>query len=369
MAEGATASGTTFEHDGKLYRAKPGAVSSFIDYLQASDRWVEVYFDIDWSPWREPELAPELQRYEQIFSEWERAEPDYVRPTRRQVGAMQAAGTRRIQAAQRADEARWEQNKVRYDPDLERARLALLEYERQRKSLERDLTGFRDGTRFPAMVPERRTREISELEGKLPSVNADIARLADKVEDREEVVDHEGQLPRDRRKWNVIWYRYLRIKWVEEHQAAIAEHKDKLAASTDRREKDRIQASLYAEERQLGVLQAIPRLKAEQMCADCYTPEFQHDPDAEESNPCPAWPQYAARMENLRNLLLVASQDMKDTKPAPPKPEPLATLAGDLPLAEVIARLTELQAQHPDAIVKRGRANRWELWPAEPTKT
>ena len=34
-----------------------------------------------------------------------------------------------------------------------------------------------------------------------------------------------------------------------------------------------------------------------------------------------------------------------------------------LPIAEVMARLAEVQAEHPDAEVRRGSANRWEIWP------
>jgi hypothetical protein len=51
--------------------------------------------------------------------------------------------------------------------------------------------------------------------------------------------------------------------------------------------------------------------------------------------------------------------------PETPKPQPLATLPSGLSIANVIAKLTELQAVHPDAVVKRGRANRWEIWLAE----
>ena len=36
-----------------------------------------------------------------------------------------------------------------------------------------------------------------------------------------------------------------------------------------------------------------------------------------------------------------------------------------MPIAEVIAKLTDLQEQYPDAEIRRGRANRWELWPKE----
>ena len=48
-----------------------------------------------------------------------------------------------------------------------------------------------------------------------------------------------------------------------------------------------------------------------------------------------------------------------------PKPQPLAIVPSGLPIAEVVAKLSELQEQYPDAEVRRGRANRWELWAPE----
>jgi hypothetical protein len=37
-----------------------------------------------------------------------------------------------------------------------------------------------------------------------------------------------------------------------------------------------------------------------------------------------------------------------------------------LPIAELTARLTELQTQHPDAEVRRGEGNSSELWAPKP---
>ena len=53
----------------------------------------------------------------------------------------------------------------------------------------------------------------------------------------------------------------------------------------------------------------------------------------------------------------------KPTLPPQPKPEPLAVVPSGLPIADVMQRLVEIQKQHPDAVVKRGRADRWEVWP------
>jgi hypothetical protein len=55
-------------------------------------------------------------------------------------------------------------------------------------------------------------------------------------------------------------------------------------------------------------------------------------------------------------------REVEPPTPPKPKPQPLAVIPSGLGIAEVVATLSELQAQYPDAEVRRGRANRWELW-------
>jgi hypothetical protein len=78
---------------------------------------------------------------------------------------------------------------------------------------------------------------------------------------------------------------------------------------------------------------------------------------------CPAWPQWAERTGKARKYMdLMASRT-----PAPvPAQQPLAVIPGDLPIEDVVARPTELQAVHPGAQVRRGSRNRWEIWPPSP---
>ena len=64
-------------------------------------------------------------------------------------------------------------------------------------------------------------------------------------------------------------------------------------------------------------------------------------------------------------MLLEFPERSTPTEVEPPKPQPLAVIPSGLAIAEVIERLKVLQAEYPDAVVKRGRANRWELWPAD----
>lgn len=88
------------------------------------------------------------------------------------------------------------------------ARYALLEREAIQANLECELAGHRSGALFPAMSGDRRTKEIRELEAKREQSADELQRLSIIVGDREEVVDSDGKLPADRRRWNVIWYRH-----------------------------------------------------------------------------------------------------------------------------------------------------------------
>jgi len=67
-----------------------------------------------------------------VMREWTRAEPDHRYMTKREIGAMQAAITRKHRAQYKADEARWERDQDRYDPDREEARLPLQPRHRRR---------------------------------------------------------------------------------------------------------------------------------------------------------------------------------------------------------------------------------------------
>lgn len=118
-------------------------------------------------------------------------------------------------------------------------------------------------------------------------------------------------------------------------------------------------------EHELTVLLAVPRLTPEDMCADCDTPMAQHLASGNDARGCPHWPLRAARMQEAWERVRRILEQTRPAEPVPLKPEPLATLPGNLGIGEVIERLKQLQAKHPDAVVKRGRANRWELWPAE----
>ena len=111
----------------------------------------------------------------------------------------------------------------------------------------------------------------------------------------------------------------------------------------------------------------MPRLEADDMCADCPTPATKHgwaSPPAE--RPCSAWPGWGAKLRQTWKMLdgMAAQNEARkaEATPQPQKPEPLAVIPSGRLIAEVVQQLQELQQKFPDAEVRRGRANRWELW-------
>lgn len=355
-----------YQHHGLPWRPKLGATSTFDEFTHARAHVVEIWNETDWNPWRKDELAPQLERALAIDEEWECADPDWKPLTRRQTGARMAAITRQIKRESKQREARWEQDKQRYDPEREQARYSLLEREAIQESQEKEVRELRAGKRYPAMDATRRSAQVSDLETQIQKNVNEIARLMPIVGDREDIVDEHGRLPRDRRTWKLIEYRYRRIKEVERLRASIAAQQVKIGETKDRSEKSTLRIRMSCDERRLRVLLAVPRLEAEQMCADCATPQFQHAyGDVTEYSLCPHWPLNRAQIERAWEILRTASERAKPAAPEPARPQPLATLPGNLPIADVITQLSELQQQHPEAVVKRGRANRWELWPGD----
>lgn len=223
-----------YEHHSLPWHPKPGCTSTFEEFTQARTHIVEIWRETDWNPWRTTELAVQLERAERVDDEWECADPDWKPLTKRQMGACMAAITRRVKADSRKREARWEQGKVQYDPEREKARYALLEREATQPRRESEAADLRSGVRFPGMPADKRAAKVAELDAELARNAAEIARLREVVGDPEDVVDEHGRLPRDTRTWNLIDYRYRRIKQVEALQESIAEHRKKLTAVRDR---------------------------------------------------------------------------------------------------------------------------------------
>jgi hypothetical protein len=180
----------------------------------------------------------------------------------------------------------------------------------------------------------------------------------------EDGVDQRGWLPRDRRVLALSMYRVNREQEVRALRETIAELDAALEATTDKVQRSYIRRGLQGARVKLEGWLAVPPLSAEDMCSECARPVASHGWRLTHwDGPCPAWPRYAAQIREAREMFLRMVEQSRPPPPPPSMPQPLAVVPSGLPIAEVMRQLAEIQSEHPDAVVKRGRANRWEIWP------
>jgi hypothetical protein len=218
------------------------------------------------------------------------------------------------------------------------------------------------------MATDRRQMEVTELEERLATCEAHLARLRAVVPDPEVVVSERGQLPSDRRYGNLLTYKSDREFKVRDLRRLLPELRAELKAAADKDERKKLREKESREQSELDYWLAVTPLTADEMCSECPTPLTGHgwvSSGLHGARHCPAWPEWAARIKKVRQMMFeMLERNRRASNPPPaPKPEPIAVVPSGLPLADVVAQLSELQQKHPDAVVKRGRANRWELWP------
>lgn len=353
------------EHEGLLWKPKRGATSSAEEFLAARALFMELHDEWTWNPWVLEDRAEDLERAQEVMGQWKRAEPGHRTMTKKQIDARTARWDREFEARRAADDRRHENDRSRYDPVREHARLSMLERRSYLEFQLGEVSGYRDGSRAPAMEAHRRADKVADLDSSIARLKSEVERLADAVGDPEDVVDERGWLPRDRREAMLFDYRLNRQFEVEKLRAKIPELDAALKVAKGRDERSKIRVELDRARRGLEELLAIPRLAVEDMCAECPTPFARHGWSMPPwDGPCPAWPGWAAQRKKAWEILQSAASSQQVASPPKTKAEPLAVIPSGLPIAEVLERLTELQAQFPDAEVRRGRANRWELWPA-----
>ncbi|RJQ92737.1 hypothetical protein [Amycolatopsis panacis] len=218
------------------------------------------------------------------------------------------------------------------------------------------------------MAPEKRAAEIADTEASVAEWQSRVEQLRQRVGDPETVMDQNGRLPARRRELNLVGFSCQRQNEVRRLRALIADLRAKLKASTDRSERSELRNRIACENHTRVAWEAIPKLDAADMCSECDTPSNWHEISYTmilPEGPCFAWPRRAERMREARERFLELAN--KPRTPELPKAKPLAVIPSGLPLNQIVAKLAELQAKHPNAIVRRGNANKWELWPPRST--
>jgi hypothetical protein len=350
--------------DDMLWRPKRGASTSVEEFIQARSHFLEVHADSRWNPWVLDDRAADLDDAMHVMEQWTRAEPNFRRLTAKQLDARLARVDRECRDDHAAADRRRERNSHRYDAERESARLALLEHRARLEHDRAEVAAFRDGSRCPAMPAARRLEQITDLDTTIARTRSEVERLMTIVGDAEDVVDQRGWLPCDRRALMLTLFSAGRCVEVRELRSRVADLTASLASAKDRREREQHRGSLQAATGRLDTLLTIPPLTADDMCSECPTPVAQHDWSAPpREGPCPAWPSWAARLRTAREMIdSFLRTTAPPDRPRPPSPKPLAVVPAGLAISEVLARLMEIQAEHPDAVVRRGRDNKWEIW-------
>jgi hypothetical protein len=350
------------EHDGLMWKAAPGSTATFEEFLAARMLLREITDDAHWNPWVRDDRAVELDHAMDVMEQWTRAEPNVRQMTSKQLDARLERSSRKVQADYAKADRRREHDKRRYDPEREANRLALLELHARLAVEDAEVNGLRSKTIYPGLDDMPRTAKVTEGQAQIAHCRAEVDHLIQLIGDPEDIVDQRGCLPRDRRELNLTIFSSCRSVDVRKLRTRVPELKGLVKAATDKAERADLRNTLREAERRRDKLLAIPELKAADMCSECPTPIARHGwawPTTD--GPCHAWPRTAAKRREFREMfdrMVRANQP-----PPPPKPEPLAVIGSGLPISDVMARLAELQDTFPDAEVRRGNRNRWELWP------
>lgn len=259
-----------------------------------------------------------------------------------------------------------------FDEGRAAGRLQLLERDAQLRHCTEEGAGLASGERFPAVPESKRAADIEQLDTRITTLQRDVAALRDLVGDPETVVDKHGYLPADRREISHIEFMLWRQREVRRLRESVSNLSERLAVKgLDKAERAELRRKSNAEGSELDKLLGVPPQSAADMCSECARPLSWHgyswSSQPRGVGPCPAWPDWAQRIQKARDMLIGFAAERRTSAPEPPKPNPLAVIPSGLPIAEVLKRLAEIQTKYPDAEVRRGARNKWEIWPTTRT--
>ncbi len=359
------------EHGGVLWKPLPGATATAEEFIAARDLFTEVHKDELWNPWVMEDRAEEYEHATSVMGQWTRAEPGFRRLTEAELDARM----RQIdEDAKNKTEEKERQRQTRvpeFDETRHHARLELLECDAQLRHEVEERAGLASHQRFPLMPESRRVQQIADLDRRIESVRSKRDHLHQLVGDPETVVDKDGHLPGDRREISLTYFRIWRGTEVRKLRTEVGEIEAKLSTKgLDRKERAQLRDKLNQPRSRLNDLLVLPPQTAEDMCSECARPMSWHGYTVRgwlfEIGPCPAWPNWAKRIAEAREIIRSAPKTQPDSS-KPPTQKPIAVIPSGLPITDVMQRLAEIQNKHPDAEVRRGSRNKWEIWPARTT--
>ncbi|MEV6873973.1 hypothetical protein [Amycolatopsis sp. NPDC051128] len=354
--------------NGVAWTRQPGGTSSGTQLLEALSVFTRMNTDVEllWNWWEEDRHSREHDRVWAVLKEWDNG-ADQREPTAEELEAFKQRFRESVDKdLEEARQRRADLVTQSYDQEGASARLQLL-----RK--EADAAFFQHVVDKPASAAQR-----EDAERRIAKCQAEADELRSQVGDPEEVVDQDGYFPAERREQHLDQHmRYWRYPLLRELQ-----------------KRDR---------RRFNTLLAMPVPDVRRMCSECQAPAEWHEYDISlclfRSQPAqgsqaealarlmPGWwercwastayqighgwgvphalpdftgEQWRAMLPPLLRTIFVPGPIKKN--PMAPKPQPLATVPSG-PIADVMAKLQELQAKYPTAEVRQGSRGRWELWP------
>lgn len=355
--------------NGVVWTRKPEADSTPEQFLAVLEAFLSMRsVSASWNWWREGQAKQERHRIEQIVFGWDNGAP----PSTEEEGEAFAAN---YMKELDANLARTRGNRQRratrqHDPERANCRLQVLRLESDAAFL----THVASKPKTLAQKTVAQQRALSALE-KAVGLRETIGR------DLERIIDVHGFTPAERR----------------EHH---------LRSHLDYWRHPRLRDWSRSDNRRFNALLAMPPLTPADMCSECQAPAAWHDYDIslrlfhpaphagsqaeaiartmpgwwERCPACTAYKiehvwggkgtlpgfdgeQYLAMLPSLLNAVSGPAPERKPKPSASPKLKPMAVIPGGLPVDEVLVRLAEAQKRYPDAEVRRGSGNGWELWP------
>jgi hypothetical protein len=366
--------GMMVELGGKAWKPVPGATSTAEEFIAARALLDEVHEQAWWSPWLLLEPAPEYEAAWKTYGQWTTVEPG---PPAKTVEEYEAGLGQRLADADAqflANEAQAERDRAErakhYDPEREQARLALLE--------EQGILADHMRDRDELLARDLSRPEMGYFRSRLDTAERAIAAQSKKAEDLlavigdpETVCDEAGWLPAERRELSLSRFKDERISQVRTLRARIADAQTTLKTLKGRTERAEVRESMRRDQAHLAHLEQMAPLQADGMCSECAKPAWHSQGWTTNldggfwvtGGPCPAWPRWAKGVQAIQDALRQPRQSPPQ-RPPPPPPQPIGVLAPGVPIEQVIAQLTTIQASHPGAQVRQGKGHRWEIWPA-----
>lgn len=261
-----------------------------------------------------------------------------------------------------------------FDPRRARARLALIE---QQVTLAEALRDLEEAAVHPASPSGTADLwEVARAQAEHSAADARhwISQLAPVVGDPETIPDERGRLPRDRREVLLGEFAAKINTEVSSLSQKLPALRTDLKTTRGRQERAAIREQLRQGPARLAYLQALTPFSASDMCSECPTPMSWHatgvtfclKSGAILSEPCRSWPVWNGKIEaGIARLAEMMRQERRTLVPEPIQ-EPLAVIAAGSSVEDIIARLTEVQADHPGAQVRQGKRNSWEVWSTQP---